>query len=130
MENGDGNSYMSTALTGDAGIVFRPDSLPSIVTIRSAGKRHEEQEQLLQLRVFVGKQCSFYRIASQDVLAVHSVLSYRDRTISNRTRVYQDALNAFLANSLTEHGDANSHTSTVLTKNDGQVTNHGYHSIG
>eukprot|EP00977_Amphora_coffeiformis_P021331 scaffold9179_cov159-Amphora_coffeaeformis.AAC.1 len=37
IENGDGDSYTNTALTGDAGIVFRPDPPPSIVTIRSAG---------------------------------------------------------------------------------------------
>eukprot|EP00977_Amphora_coffeiformis_P004021 scaffold803_cov127-Amphora_coffeaeformis.AAC.1 len=37
IENGDGNSYTSTALTGDAGLVLRPVPPPSTVTIRAAG---------------------------------------------------------------------------------------------
>eukprot|EP00977_Amphora_coffeiformis_P022111 scaffold10487_cov92-Amphora_coffeaeformis.AAC.1 len=37
LENGDGNSYTSTALTGDAGIVIRSVRPPNTVTIRSAG---------------------------------------------------------------------------------------------
>eukprot|EP00977_Amphora_coffeiformis_P023438 scaffold13368_cov76-Amphora_coffeaeformis.AAC.1 len=37
LENGDGNSYTSTALTGDAGIVIHPVRPPNTVTIRSAG---------------------------------------------------------------------------------------------
>eukprot|EP00977_Amphora_coffeiformis_P002922 scaffold563_cov87-Amphora_coffeaeformis.AAC.1 len=37
MENGDGNSYTSTVLTGNAGIVIRPVRPPNTVTIQSAG---------------------------------------------------------------------------------------------
>eukprot|EP00977_Amphora_coffeiformis_P012533 scaffold3119_cov92-Amphora_coffeaeformis.AAC.3 len=37
MENGDGNSYTSTVLTGNAGVVIHPVRLPNTVTIQSAG---------------------------------------------------------------------------------------------
>eukprot|EP00977_Amphora_coffeiformis_P013291 scaffold3422_cov150-Amphora_coffeaeformis.AAC.1 len=37
IENGDGNSYTSTTLTGDAGLVLCPVPPPSTVTIRAAG---------------------------------------------------------------------------------------------